>query len=816
LRDERGAMFLMGIPICFFMIGLLYFVFGIGEDLVLRERVQDAADAGALSAAVVHARAMNLIALLNQVMAALVALLIMVRMLEVLLIAAMAIAAALAYFTAGASLSIVPGCEVAREEAANAWDALNEVVEPLVEALHYLEVGIQYGMPAVAEARVISTTAKFKPVVKFGFAIPGDYPLPLKNGTWPDLCHQGGVFAGQMLTYPIKMLIPVDAVSSAISGAMGELTKTFPQTFCGQGGLAIPPEMPAVKLDKPISKSVPALDSTNTCTSPQSDSLQSDFEVGDNGLPVNMSGSTRDGQEETRIEEQANICKQSARDQAMSRPAPDGSPNTSCVYNWQDRGSQTVQELPCDSANPNGGCLKGSTPCEQFSKKVDKAAEACKPGKEANISSYNYQVQALTWRAELTPVPNCGSERDACKYTIKFTTARPDHKESFVSTAQPPCGTNPQGSIGPEYNASARWRSDGVYSDSEYLCVQPHTVVEPSMLESKQDLTLQEWQSEFKVTDPNPGWTTYTEPYVEPPRPDDLPTDSPWPPPTQQPPNVPNERLVFIGAWNAVTYLHSCDQTVNNFAESQDYKDQAARAAKEEGERAVKQGAQQATNQAAGAVGGALGGGGGSECGGEGDDVHMVMKDADKDNQLGGETFQMRAIVIRRTRTSPAKAVVRNMPLRLRRGGVKEDGDPLGPFFGDAINRIFAAQAEYYFDGTFNPDSSDEDLDRVFQKRTEWTWHMDWKARMRRLRITSDSDDSSDSSSSSNSSSSSSSSNSGGDKCTGGTSPPTSDINERYSNGAKGADSDDRDDSSGSGGSDSVSTLQRIESLIIH
>src|ERR1700761_5672524 len=80
--DTRGAMFMMGIPICFFMIGMLYYAIGIGESLVLRERVQDAADAGALTAAIVSARGMNLIAMINMIMAGMIALLIMIRMLE--------------------------------------------------------------------------------------------------------------------------------------------------------------------------------------------------------------------------------------------------------------------------------------------------------------------------------------------------------------------------------------------------------------------------------------------------------------------------------------------------------------------------------------------------------------------------------------------------------------------------------------------------------------------------------------------------------------------------------------------------------------
>jgi hypothetical protein len=800
-------MFLMGIPICFFMIGLLYFVFGIGEELVLRERIQDAADAGALSAAIVHARAMNLIALLNQVMAALVSLLVMVRMLEALLIVAMALATALAWPTAGASLSIVPGAEVAREEAANAFDALKEVVGPLVQVLHGLEIGIQYGMPAVAELRVIEIVKKYKPVAKFGFAIPGEYPLPLKNGDWGYLCQQAGFMAGKMIAFPIETLIPVDAVSSAIGGAVGTLAKTFPQTFCGEGGLVVPPDLPAVPLDQPITKSVPPLKSSNACSNSASEPLPTQFSTGPDGLPVNTApmqaptgadglptnaAPTRADQQSDRIDAQEKVCMQAAMDQAMAMPAEDGSPNTHCVYKWQNDPS----ERACDQS----GCLQGGQPCDQFKEKVEAAATQCRPGETANITKYHYQQLNLSWRAELIPVPNCGSTLESCKYTIKFATSRPEQQQPvFVDASQPPCGTNPKGSIGPEYRSNARWQADGEYEDSEYMCIQPHTLVEPSMLQSKQDMTLEEWQREFKLGETDSRWTATSEPYVEPPRPDDWPVDAPWPPPSQQPPSVPSERVVFVGAWSAVTYLHSCDQTVTNFAESDDYKDQAARATKREAERTAKNAGQ----QAAGAAGGLLGGsGGGDQCGdGEGDEVHLELKPADKDNVLGGETFQMRAIAIRKSRTSGAKKVVRNMPLRLRRSSEKEQDDSAFSKFAEGLNHIFAAQAEYYFDTDYDPKKKDE-LDKTELDRKEWTWNMYWKARMRRLRFLSD-DSSQDSSGDS------------GGSCE--IDAPSGNVDQAFGKASNDSESDESGDSSSpNSGSDSVSALKQLEGLIIH
>ncbi len=45
---------------CACMVGILWYLAGIGDAIVFRERMQEAADATAFSAAVLHARGMNL------------------------------------------------------------------------------------------------------------------------------------------------------------------------------------------------------------------------------------------------------------------------------------------------------------------------------------------------------------------------------------------------------------------------------------------------------------------------------------------------------------------------------------------------------------------------------------------------------------------------------------------------------------------------------------------------------------------------------------------------------------------------------------
>lgn len=65
---ERGAVAAAGAFMGIFLVGVLYHLAGTGEAVAHQERLQDAADEGAFTAAVVHARAMDTVAVVNQSM----------------------------------------------------------------------------------------------------------------------------------------------------------------------------------------------------------------------------------------------------------------------------------------------------------------------------------------------------------------------------------------------------------------------------------------------------------------------------------------------------------------------------------------------------------------------------------------------------------------------------------------------------------------------------------------------------------------------------------------------------------------------------
>ncbi len=77
-----------GVFLAMLLVGFLYYLLGVGNTILYRERVQDAADAMAFNGAVMHARGLNIIALINITLAMLMAVWIAMRVVQVAMVAA--------------------------------------------------------------------------------------------------------------------------------------------------------------------------------------------------------------------------------------------------------------------------------------------------------------------------------------------------------------------------------------------------------------------------------------------------------------------------------------------------------------------------------------------------------------------------------------------------------------------------------------------------------------------------------------------------------------------------------------------------------
>lgn len=80
LQDEKGAILIIGIVMGTLLVGGLWHIASIGDAILFREHMQDAADSAAFESAVWNARGMNLLAMINILMSAVMAVLVVWRL----------------------------------------------------------------------------------------------------------------------------------------------------------------------------------------------------------------------------------------------------------------------------------------------------------------------------------------------------------------------------------------------------------------------------------------------------------------------------------------------------------------------------------------------------------------------------------------------------------------------------------------------------------------------------------------------------------------------------------------------------------------
>ncbi len=261
--DRRGAVLLIAVFMSAFLVACLWYIIGIGDAAVYRQYMQDGADSVAFGSAVYHARGMNILALINLVMAAVLAVLVAFKMAQVLLIAANVLSCA----CAAASVGFNPVCDAACTLTGAAEDpmsslvsAVEKIVNQVLKALHMASNAVAYGMPWVAEGKALMVASDYKPTVTGGAMmstslVPGSVEgalggfkkgassnrmgLPVEDDDFNVLCKKAGKLAGEMMFAPFDFLgMPLvsGTVGSFAGSMMGSLASTFPGYFCGDSG----------------------------------------------------------------------------------------------------------------------------------------------------------------------------------------------------------------------------------------------------------------------------------------------------------------------------------------------------------------------------------------------------------------------------------------------------------------------------------------------------------------------------------------------------------------------------------------------------
>ena len=256
VADERGAIMVLGIFMSVFLVGSLWYIAGIGDTIMYHERMQEAADAVAFSSAVIEARGMNIIVLLNLMMAAILAIRVAINVTKWGLIAAATIFGALSLNPFGGEIFIAPAA--AAGEGAEAMQTVdNETKQPIdlaLEALHGAEQGVKYATPAAAFGGAQEIAGKYSPLVMLPAAIfgstigtggsgPGSgsnssFALPVEDGTTDKLCREAFKADGELLqaVFPSVIGGAMSAVLGMLSGIISSIGAD--DAFCELGGSA--------------------------------------------------------------------------------------------------------------------------------------------------------------------------------------------------------------------------------------------------------------------------------------------------------------------------------------------------------------------------------------------------------------------------------------------------------------------------------------------------------------------------------------------------------------------------------------------------
>lgn len=309
VQDEAGAILVIGVFLAVFLVGMLFYVVGIGEAVLRRERLGDAADAVSMASAVMHARSMNLIVLVNQVMAALLAVLVAVRLVEMLATLAMLILLAAAFVGGEAGLAAIPGLEAVRSGANEAYTSLDQPIHAALRALHGVAQAVRSLAPGLAELQAAAVVGELDPkdTVTRGFVVLPRLTLPVENDGFDVLCDHAGKNAAEVAMIPLASLVP--GISDEIETALGGLAGSASDWFCGKKGES----PPAIR--RTVTRVLPTL-----------------------GVRARCEASARESD-----------CAEVARVEAESEPDPTGACRTNC---GSDGPYQERIERARDQCNP--------------------------------------------------------------------------------------------------------------------------------------------------------------------------------------------------------------------------------------------------------------------------------------------------------------------------------------------------------------------------------------------------------------------------------------------------------------------------------
>jgi hypothetical protein len=274
VRDDQGAVMVLGIFMCATLVGALWYIAGIGDAIVFRERLQEAADAGAMSVAALNARGMNLLVFINLIMACVLAIRVALKTLEVTLIAAETAFAGCALVPVVLGNVLEPVCAALVAPTGEAIETVEDIIQdtrdPInnaLKGLHNAQKGIMRVVPGGSLAGSLQVLDKYRPFIVEtplpSFATPSitriTDGLPVQDGSTDKLCGKAGKAMGALM----DSLIPIDLgpANGIFSGIMESVASAGSSYFCELGGSGKAPDFSDLmnktandKCDKEIEK----------------------------------------------------------------------------------------------------------------------------------------------------------------------------------------------------------------------------------------------------------------------------------------------------------------------------------------------------------------------------------------------------------------------------------------------------------------------------------------------------------------------------------------------------------------------------------
>lgn len=149
LRDDnRGAIMLIGLFMACFLIGSLWFIVGVGDAIVYRDRMQEATDHGAFAASAMNAKGMNFISLCNLVLLVAVTIHIVLGIIH-------DIALALCIISFGTTCGFWEGVR-------ELWINYFDILKPAARAIHNATKIGSYGFPVMGLAEGLAVGKSYK------------------------------------------------------------------------------------------------------------------------------------------------------------------------------------------------------------------------------------------------------------------------------------------------------------------------------------------------------------------------------------------------------------------------------------------------------------------------------------------------------------------------------------------------------------------------------------------------------------------------------------------------------------------------------